>query len=85
MFVASIFVISLKGLDNVTKHTSFERNFNLVSVDVVPVENNSLLTMLSVERLFHMLYFQASKSGTVYFIVYQGEATNMMHSNCVTD
>ena len=58
MFVASIFVISLKGLDNVTKHTSFERNFNLVSVDVVPVENNSLLTMLSVERLFHMLGFK---------------------------
>jgi len=51
--VASIFrdFFRITG-QNVTKHTSFERSFNLAPDDVIPAENNSLLPEFSAEMTF---------------------------------
>jgi len=52
-FVASIFRDFFKSTgQNVTKHTSFERSFNLASGDVIPAGNNSLLPEFSAEMTF---------------------------------
>ena len=52
-FVASIFRDFIKSTgQNVTKHTSFERSFNLASEDAIPAEKNSLLPEFSAEMTF---------------------------------
>ena len=62
-FVASIFRDFFKSTgQNVTKHTSFERSFNLASDDVIPAENNSLLPEFSAEMTFPHVKFRVDFS-----------------------